>query len=373
MAQFTVLSLDTADAWRAAIERLRHMDLTVTHDYCQVFEDNGDGQALCITYEDGLGTVTYPVMRRSITDLPFTSDACLEGFDLSTPYGYGGMYVDSAPGDRGELLSRFRTLFSDYARDTKTISEFIRFHPILENHVGLDGLIDDIRHHNDNVVIDLRQSPEEMLKECRQSFRSGIRQTERLGLKMEHVAPEDFLDDFIRLYHKAMKRRQNRGYLNFRPAFFRNLFNHLAENIHLFVVREKGKLLAAAVILTSGKTIDYFLAANERQPRRPYVNHFLLFEVAKWAKESGFQMFHLGGGADTIQFFKSGFSKSTMPYFIGSHIFDHTAYAALVESGQRSGKIPDTIPPFFFPAYRAYLSETSDRALLDMLNSSQST
>lgn len=372
MAQFSVLTLDSARAWRAAIERLSRMDLTVTHDYCRVFEDNGDGQALCITYEDGLGTVTYPVMRRSIRDLPFASDACPEGFDLCTPYGYGGMYVDSKPGDHAELLSRFRTIFSGYARDTKTISEFIRFHPVLVNHAGLDGLIDTIRYHNDNVVIDLRQSPEQMLQGCRQSFRAGIRQTERLGLKMEHVAPEDFLDDFVQLYHKAMKRRQNQGYLNFRPAFFQNLFNHLKKNIHMFVVQENGRLLAAAVILTSGKTIDYFLAANERLPSRPYVNHFLLIEIAKWAKESGYQIFHLGGGADTIQFFKSGFSKTTVPYYIGNHIFDRTAYAALVQSGQRSGHIPGVIPPFFFPAYRAFLSENSDRALLDALNSPQS-
>lgn len=373
MARFSVLTLDTAEAWRAFLNTHPPTALTATPDYCNIFEENGDGRALFLTYEDSLGALYYPVMLRPLSRLPFSSEVHADLFDLSTPYGYGGIYTDCAKGDRRELLRRFRKQLASYAMDTGIVSEFIRFDPIHSEHSDLHGLIDIVRHHNDNIVIDLSLSPEAMLSKCRQSFRSGIRQTARLGLEIERIWSNEILDEFVLIYRQAMERRRNYGYLNFNDAFFQNLFSNLKEKIDLFCVRENGTILAAAITLRSNKVIEYFLAANRRIPERSYVNHFLLIKIAEWAKENGFKSFHLGGGADTIQFFKSGFSNTTVPYYVGSHIFSSGVYDALVKTGQSAGYIPTNVPEFFFPAYRAYLSPSSDRALLDALDPAESS
>ena len=184
---------------------------------------------------------------------------------------------------------------------------------------------------------------------------------------MERGEHRSVMDEFVSLYQLAMRRRRNTGYLNFHSTFFRRLFDNLANTVELFVVREAGCLLAGAVVLKYGDTIDYFLAANKRMPDLAYINHFLLFEIARWAKQQKFNAFHLGGGAESILFFKAGFSKNRCGYHVGRHIFDKNGYRDLVAAGQRVGLIPDTIPEFFFPAYRAYSSPQANRALLDML------
>jgi hypothetical protein len=311
--------------------------------------------------------VIYPVFRRGFEKLPFVPSNALGGADLGTPFGYGGIYADCDPDDSTKLMREFRRVLAEYAADTGVISEFVRFNPLLENHRLCRGLIDDIRHHNDNVVINLERTLDEMLAGCRQSFRAGIRQTQRRGFEMERVEPSEALDDFIALYREAMERRQNTGYLNFRPRFFRALFDNLGAAIEMFAVREEGRLLAAAVVLKHGATLDYFLAANKREPGLAYINHFLLFEIARWAKREGYKNFHLGGGAESIQFFKSGFSNERSAYHVGTHVFDREKYQALLRAGQRAGRIPNEVPLHFFPAYRAYASPDADRGLIDAL------
>lgn len=367
MDRFQVLTLESDAAWREALAGVDNTDLSASPAYCRVFEENGDGQAVCAHFQSDAGQVVYPVFRRSLSKLPFGTDRDRSKIDLVTPYGYGGMYAHCDQGSLGELMRSFRRQFSEYASDTGAVSEFIRFHPLIGNNELCNGLIDSIRHHNDNVVLDLSLSLDDMLAGCRQRIRSGIRQTERRGFRMERASPTRFMDEFVDLYGSAMKRRRNIGYLNFPPAFFRALFEHLAGNIELFVVQDGDEMLAAAVVLINGSTVDYFLAANKRNLDISYTSHFLLFEIARWAKQQGYENFHLGGGADSLLFFKSGFSKERRPYYVGTHIFDLPAYDRLLAAGQHAELIPDTVPEFFFPAYRAYRSPDADRALLDAL------
>lgn len=306
-------------------------------------------------------------MRRSLSGLPFDRGTTRDEFDISTPYGYGGFYTDCEDTARAELMRNFRMRLTEYALDTNIISEFIRFDPIAGNHVLGQGLLDDVRRHNDNLFIDLTQDEEDLLAGCRSRIRTGIRQTARLGLTMERDYTADTIAQFIELYHAAMRRRGNSGYLNFKAAFFVNLFKKMKDCIDLFTVQEEGKVLGAAITLRFGDTVEYFLAANRRLQKRAYVNHFLIIQIAKWAKQQGFRKFHLGGGSESIMYFKSSFTQTSLPYYVGNHVFDKKRYAQLLNAGQTKGVIPKTLPPFFFPGYRVYNSAMADRALLDAL------
>tara|TARA_E500000318_G_scaffold511_2_gene663 strand:+ start:46063 stop:47184 length:1122 start_codon:yes stop_codon:yes gene_type:complete len=372
MGSLEVLTLQDREKWNSVLAGIPNANVSATPDYCRVFEDNDDGQAICLNYEHDLGHVSYPFFKRSLNDLPFDHSLKKDAFDTSTPFGYGGIHMDCDLSNREKLAFSFRSAMTEYANDTGIISEFIRFDPMVQNHIPFKKHLDQVRHHSNNLIIDLKKTEHRLLADCRERIRTGIRQTARLGLEIESLQTPDVVRQFTHLYETAMKRRGNLGYLNFKPQFFNALLSNLEDKAQLFLVREHETVLAAAIVLKNGSTLDYFLAANLRSPDRPYVNHFLIYETAKWAKAEGFERFHLGGGTESIMYFKSSFTKETIPYFVGNHIFDHTAYAALVQSGQRSGHIPAIIPPFFFPAYRAFLSENSDRALLDALNSPQS-
>jgi GNAT acetyltransferase-like protein len=364
---FKILTLRDFDAWKSALRDVKGAGISSQPEYCSVLEKNGDGDAECIVYTGSEGKIVYPIIRMSLNSLPFDRGTSKDEFDISTPYGYGGFYVDCKGAAREKLMRDFRSRLTEYALDTNIISEFIRFDPIAENHIFGPGLIDSVRRHNENLFIDLTQDEEEILAGCRSRIRTGIRQTARLGLTMERNYSADTITQFIELYHAAMRRRGNSGYLNFKAEFFANLFEKMEGYIDLFTVQEEGNVLGAAITLRFGDTVEYFLAANRRLKNRAYVNHFLIIQIAKWAKQQGFRKFHLGGGSESIMYFKNSFTQSSFPYYVGNHVFDKKRYAALVTAGQTIGVIPKILPPFFFPSYRAYISTKADRALLNAL------
>tara|TARA_R110000868_G_scaffold264671_1_gene523307 strand:- start:193 stop:1314 length:1122 start_codon:yes stop_codon:yes gene_type:complete len=364
---FKILTLRNPDDWKTVLQEVDDVGISSLPEYCSILEDNGDGKAECIVYTGSEGAIVYPVMRMPLNGLPFERGTSKDEFDISTPYGYGGFYVGGNGAGRRKITSDFRIRLTEYALDTNIISEFIRFDPIAENHVFGQGLIDDVRHHNENLYIDLTRDEDDILAGCRSRIRTGIRQTARLGLVMERTYSADTINQFIELYHEAMRRRGNSGYLNFKAEFFTNLFEKMKGYIELFTVQEQGNVLGAAITLRRGDTLEYFLAANRRLQKRAYVNHFLIMQIAKWAKQQGFKKFHLGGGAESIMYFKSSFTRTSLPYYVGTHVFDKKRYAQLVSAGQAMGVIPRVLPPFFFPGYRAYYSTKADRALLDVL------
>ncbi len=364
---FKILTLKNTDEWSAALQSVNGMGVSSLPEYCSVLEGNGDGDAECIVYTCSEGTIVYPVIRTSLKGLPFDRGTLKDEFDISTPYGYGGFYVGGTGAACEKITRDFRARLTEYALDTNIISEFIRFDPIAENNVFGQGLIDNVRHHNENLYIDLTQSEDDILAGCRSRIRTGIRQTARLGLVMERNYTADTITQFIELYHEAMRRRGNSGYLNFKAEFFASLFKKMKGHIELFTVQEQGNVLGAAITLRSGDTLEYFLAANRRLQKRTYVNHFLIMQIAKWAKQQGFKKFHLGGGAESIMYFKRSFTRTSLPYYVGTHVFNKKRYAQLVSTGQAMGVIPRVLPPFFFPGYRAYYSTKADRALLDVL------
>ena len=100
MNRFVVLSLDESECWREELSAAETIDLSATPAYCRAFQNNGDGEALCVIFEDDVGKVFYPVFRRSLSDLPFADN--VQGFDLATPYGYGGIYLVCAAADQIE-------------------------------------------------------------------------------------------------------------------------------------------------------------------------------------------------------------------------------------------------------------------------------
>ena len=159
-----------------------------------------------------------------------------------------------------------------------------------------------------------------------------------------------------------MARHNHTGYLNFPQALFMDLFHNLGNHLELFAIRHRGRIISSALIIKQSNHIDYFLAANERCHEVKYANHFLIFEIARWAKLRGFKCFHLGGGARSLMQFKSGFSKSTKSYFIGRSIFLKAEYGCLLKAGQEAGFI-NTPLSIEFSEYRAFKSNESEPSL----------
>ena len=150
-----------------------------------------------------------------------------------------------------------------------------------------------------------------------------------------------------------MQRKRQEGYLRFRRAFLTHLHAELRGHLVSVAVRSGGEVVAAALFLRFGDYLDYFLAASAPEALALHPNHLLLHRVAARAASQGIQLFHLGGGHPSLQFFKHGFANGSCAYYLGKHIHDRVAYEQLAKDHWvRCGRAWET-DSAFFPAYRA--------------------
>jgi len=340
----TVSILRTSDSqtWLSYLDRLPRKDITYYPAFMQVYEDYGDGAGECFVYEAGDSLVLYPYLRRPIAGAAVN--------DTVNPYCYGGP-IHNCLDDAQPLINDFRRAFDEYAHQTGIISEFIRFHPHLQNQVSYDNLL-DVKLYRRHVVIDVSQDETQLFRQIRRSYRHGIQQAKHNGLTLELNADHSFIDGFADLYRQSMIRHGQTGYLNFRPDYFRLLAKHLGDTLLLFTVKWRKTVLASALFLPCGDYMDYFLAAATPDAFALYASHLLISEVACWAHQHGIRVLHLGGGAPSLLFFKQGFSKQIAPYYLGRKIHDLDTYTALSEARWRTMGYAWTGDASYFPGYR---------------------
>lgn len=136
-----VYTLDDAEQWEAVVRSFARHDVYYLPGYARAFEENGDGQALLVYLERAGTRAANVVFKKDVADCPAFRGKVGRGewFDLSTPYGYGGFLVEG--GDAGGILEEYE----DFARRSRVVSEFVRFHPLLENWNGLGGFYEVVR------------------------------------------------------------------------------------------------------------------------------------------------------------------------------------------------------------------------------------
>ena len=349
MATFKVLSTQDELTWHRYLEVISKKELVHFPHYMNVFERYGDGTGECFVYDDG-GIVIYPFLRRSIPNAEQLTD-------IITPYGYGGMVYECDPGQGcARLIKNFRMSFADYARETNTVSEFVRFHPLLANHEHCAGLMDDVTLHCENIFLDLRVGKSALFQGYRRRYKTYLRKAENAGLTIEFADHDWPLDTFFDLYRKNMEAKGQTGYFNFRRPFLDELAEGIPDNLLSSIVRRGPDVLSAALFLRSGRFLDYFLAASDESHRELRPNHFLIHKTADWAIDNGFEFLQLGGGHESLQFFKRGFGNEQRPYYTGKHVFDSDSYKSLSAAHWRHNNRQWTADNTYFPAYRAEFS-----------------
>lgn len=342
-----LLRLADHAVWREALELLPAKDLTHHLEFSAIYQEKGDGVAEAALFQMEGMTVLYPYIRRSLADLEGGEGV----YDITTPYGYGG-YIHNAPNPTAarRLLTAFRRRLEAHCRDTAIVSEFIRFHPLMQNQEGSEDLLDRVFLHQHNVVMDLTLDDNERLFSYRESYRRCIQKALEAGLEVRLSDSTVDGSEVAALYTETMRRHRQTGYLNFQPEFFTILFNRLPENALLFTVRGGDILAAVGIFLRYGDNLEYFLSASDERMLSRHPNHLMLHHVGCWARGEGLMRLHLGGGRPSLQFFKRGFGNNVAPYYVGEHVHDRRAYAGLTDALRR--RFPNAGSSGFFPAYR---------------------
>ena len=246
------------------------------------------------------------------------------GTDWQSPYGYGGPI---GVGISQPLLQEAWTQFDQAARERSVVAEFVRFHPLADNHLLYPGFI---REDRPVVSLDLRAA--DLIPTYAVRGRNTLRKAQRAGLAATWEDLPAFQDEFAALYRDAMQRIGATDYYLFGTEYFQSLCG--LPGTHVLSIRLAGRVLAAAVFLFGPDVMEYHLSATTPEGRSLGATNLLLHEAACAGKARGLTAFYLGGGTDScpdnpLLRFKESFAAATRTFRFGGRILDPAGYDEL--------------------------------------------
>lgn len=353
---YEVISYKDRERWEQRIREITKKDVFYCHSYSSLYQKMGDGDPHLFYFYNGKGNkLCYTFLKRRINELPFRiSKTDVELFDIITPsYGYGGPLYDVEDMD---LIREFRREFEQYCKKENIITEFIRFHPLLQNQRGMDHMM-EITYDRETVFFDLRKSEDEIFNQYHKNHKRNVLKAQKNNLEFKVFASEEkykHLEEFYQLYKETMDKLNASAYSYFSVEYLKNLLGGFEQNSIIGAVFHHNKMVAAAICMYEGNTIHYHLGCSKKEFLNLGTTIFLLHHIALWGKEIGMYAFHLGGGhigRDSLFQFKHRFNpKGTLDFYVGKKVHLPEFYQKLNQEWEQYYLIPSQEK--FFPAYR---------------------
>lgn len=236
----------------------------------------------------------------------------------------GGPLIDW--GDVEEVKQVFARIKA-IARQEKCV--FVRVRPQLERS---DKNLEAMRalgmraapmhlHAEHTVIVDLRQSEEQLLASMRKQTRYEVRRAGRLGLKVKWGTDEDLYREF----HEAQVETAARQH--FVPPDLKTLLAEreaFGTDARIYFVEDgEGQKIAYGLILISGREAEYFEAASTMLNRKLPGSYALQWQVMRDLKELGVERYNLWGIAPPgerhhrysgVTTFKTGFGGKIVEF-----------------------------------------------------------
>lgn len=334
--------------WSDCLRDLPH-DFYHLPEYIK-FSAKYEGGEPCAFYaSDEKHMFLAPLLIKSIVDSKYR--------DVVTPYGYPGPVLTSIT-EKEEGLDVFvdRALkgFKTLAKEKHLVAAFFRLHPLFELPTNVIGKHGQLIHHGPTVSINLLQTNEKTWTETRKGHRSEINQLRKRWLYTAIMDEWQYYDDFINLYIETMKRISAKSSYYFSKDYFYDLRTALQHRLHLCVVISPNHELAAAgIFIAEAGIIQYHLSGSSEKHISKAPTKLMIDHVRTWARNRGYQIFHLGGGVsaqeDSLYRFKAGFSRQRHSFYTFRMILDASAYTELNDKWL---PLEDNLDMTYFPLYR---------------------
>jgi len=345
MSSFEILSLESRDNWNEHLKQLPvdQQDIYFTPEYYQLYENNGEGNALCFVFEKNGDIAMYPFLLSSVNKLGYNLNK--QYYDIQGAYGYNGVATSS---NNRSFIDSFYKTFHDYVRDTRIIAEFTRFHPLLNNYKFSEGNLDILFDRN-TVFIELNKNYEEIFKTFQTTTKKQIKRCHhKYNLEVEIIEIDTSqIEVFYSIYTEAMARVQSIEYLYFNIEYFRKLISNTKSA--LFIATEEGKPIAAIIAFYTTNFIHGHLGGALTEYLNTSSYSLLYSEMIKFGIEKGCKYFHAGGGTtsntdDKLLQFKLNFSDTKADFYIGKKIHNQLIYDEVIK--QWETKFPEATGQF---------------------------
>src|SRR5699024_4863976 len=205
------------------------IDIYFEHNYGKLYENLEQG--VCETYEfnSSIGQIQHLFIKRQI---PIKINGKTY-YDIVSPYGYGGPIVRwCEEGMKDDLVRDFIKDFQIYCENKNIVSEFVRFHPLIENANDFNEYY-NVSHIRNTVGTNLVDYDDPVQAEFSRSSRKNIRKALRSGVTYRvHEKPTD-VSKFQEFYFSTMDRNNASDYYYFGQEYFNLCVDYFKENLLL--------------------------------------------------------------------------------------------------------------------------------------------
>ena len=320
-------------------------DIYFEPNYAKLHESMYNGISETFFFENRDGVIQHSFLRREI---PYLINGEVY-FDHITPYGYGGPIITQLSGDKERLVDNYTSAYLEYCKKHHVVSEFVRFHPLLKNH------LDFKKNFNASFVRQTVATKLELDDPFQEEFSKSARKTTRQSLKKGFTweiieKPED-LNIFTEVYLDTMSRNEADEFYFFGSNYFDAMLRLISDHLLNINVYGGDKCIASGLYFVYKDYMHAHLSGTRREYLKDNPAYILKYVSVNWGKENGKQYIHYGGGTsndphDSLLSFKKKFTKeSIFDFYVGKNIYNQHIYDLLTHELS----IPKTD---FFPAYR---------------------
>ncbi|SDX28670.1 GNAT family N-acetyltransferase [Paenibacillus sp. CF384] len=332
MGSLELIDFDDKEKWNHIVKSFNSYDVYYLNEYVSAFRHANDGKPLLVYFYGNRMRLCYVVQQSDIADDTRFSEYLSQGeyYDWSTPYGYGGPLAEDVDGAE---VADFFDLLGDYCSKNQIVSQFIRFHPLLQNQLVFEANC-SVRKLKQTVFMDTSDKQSIAINMDAKN-RNMVKKAEKSGIEIMVDNSDEAISAFVELYRGTMERNQASQYYYFNSMFFDDLFVNLKGSYSLFHAKYEGEIISSAIIMHSNGSMHYHLSASQRSYMHLAPNNLLLYAAACWGADNGYERFHLGGGVaavDSLLSFKKSFNKhGLIDFYIGRSIFCEDSYKKLLD------------------------------------------
>lgn len=331
---FKVFTTDDSQ-WDECVKNFKNLDIYQDRDYYLALERYLNVKIVLLYYHKGNSYVCEILQINDISKFEpfkkFIKPNTL--FDAETPYGYGGPLLENAS---DEILKEYYDLKNEWATENKIVSEFTRFNPLEQNY-KYTNTNQTLLNIKSTIYMDL-QSEEQIIKDMDSKNRNMIRKAIKNNVLIKIADDSNLeyvIDKFKHLYKETMDRNKATEFYYFDDQYFDKFFKDMKGKYKLFYAEYNNDIIATSIFIFNNKNIHYYLSGANKKFLNLAPNNLLLFEVAKWGVQNGFERFHLGGGVsnnDALFGFKKQFNKNgVLPFYIARQIYNQKEFDKLID------------------------------------------
>ena len=341
----TVYTIAQSDQWDTVVRSFKKHDVYWLSGYVKAFHIHGDGDPLLFYYESAETRGINVVMKRDVANDKNFIGKLPQGqfYDFASPYGYGGWIIEGNNPDE---------VFSEYFNwiiENGVISEFVRFHPIIQNHTICSSFYTVVQLGS-VVHMDL-STPEVIWNNIISKNRNMIRKAIKNDIKIYNGRFPEIYESFRKIYEETMNRDNAEDYYFFKTPFYQSLLEDIPQNSQVFWAERYGQVIAASIMIYANGYMNYHLSGSLREFSSLAPSNLIIYEAALWGCANGYKTLFLGGGVgsdeDSLFKFKRSFYKGELnSFYIGKRIYREDIYSDLVQKRKN-------LQSSFFPLYRA--------------------